>query len=108
MDLEPASKSLAAHRDNFALCREIITDDRGDDGDTCASADGSSCCGAFPDGRRVCDVRGKGFIVRGSDVVVVSFKSHSGCVVLLEKLILRWACGGFPWGKSKRLCRKQR
>ena len=41
LDLEPASEGPAAHSDDFALCREIIPADRGDRGDTSASADGS-------------------------------------------------------------------
>ena len=41
--------------------------------------------------------------MRGSGGVVVSSNSHRGCVVLMKKIISRWACGGFPWGKSKRL-----
>ena len=57
VNLEPASKGPAAHSNNFALCLEIILDDRGDHGNMRASADVSRCRGAFPDGRRVCEAK---------------------------------------------------
>jgi len=57
VDLEPASEGPAAHSNYFALCREIIPDDRMDCDDTRASADGSRCRGAFQHGRRVCEAK---------------------------------------------------